>query len=125
MIAKLELDTYRHLVTYLLGVDSLRNFRQWFDATTWESVADSDLIGQIELGLAELSSGHRTESEFKEILHNFVPNVTLEIAPLQEPAAPLVTSGANNEFKTAQAAAGAISRNLDSRVGKLHEVGCG
>jgi hypothetical protein len=125
MIAQLELDAYRHLIAYLCGGDSLRNFRQWFDAATWESAADSDLIGQIELGLAELSSGHRTESELKESFHNFASNLTLEIAPFQEIVMPYITSGANNKLKTTAAAAGAISGNPDSPVGKLLAVGCG
>ena len=127
MIAQLELDTYRHLVAYLCGSDSLRNFREWFDAATWEHEAESDLIGQIELGLAELSSGHRTESELKEIFRNFASNLTLEIAPFRETVMLRITTGANNQLKTIRAAAGAgaISGNPDSPVGKLLEVGCG
>ncbi len=125
MIAQLELDTYRHLVAYLSGAAPLKNFRQWFDASTWEAAAESNMIGQIELGLAELSSGHRTEAEFKEILHNFVQIPTLEIPPFQERTLPCVTTGASNDFKMPRAAAATISASPDSRVGKLHEVVCG
>lgn len=120
MIAQLELETYRHLVSYLSGATSLRDFRLWFDAETWDCAADSDLIAQIELALAELSSGHRTESEFKQILHSFT-NLTLQIEPLQVTVAPFVTSGADNKLKQVQVAV-ATSTSPDSHVGRLREV---
>jgi hypothetical protein len=102
MTVQLELETYRHLVMYLNGLVSLREFRTWFDSNTWDQAAwESPLIGQIELALAELSSSDLTEHEFGELLRSSIPTVTLEIQPITEPGLPtVVTSTASNTTKS-------------------------
>ncbi len=101
MTAQLEVETYRRMVSYLAGQSSLREFRGWFDSSTWDqSQWDSPLIGQIELTLAELSSFKLTEQEFKEALRSSIPTVTLQIEPLAPLNSPtLVTRSASNTTK--------------------------
>ena len=118
MIAQLELQTYNRIVGYLSGNLSLSNFREWFDSNTWEHTGDSDLLGQIELYLAEFSSGHRSEPEFKEMLHSYLPDLTLHLDPFSEARETVVTS-ANNALRMLR---GPISRTLGSPVGLLREV---
>lgn len=55
---------------YLNGKSSLRQFREWFDVETWGLAAESDsparqLAGEIELRIAEFTSGHRTEEDLR------------------------------------------------------------
>jgi len=107
----LELAAYHRIVGYLNGHISLRDFREWFDSETWEQTADSDLLGQIELSLAELSSHHRSEDEFKETLHSYIRGeLTLHLNPHQE----LVETGTSNLIKTFPP--------LALLVGSIHEM---
>ena len=101
MTAQLELEVYRRLVAYLAGTASLRDFRWWFDGCTWnEAVWESRLVGQIELALAELSSGHRTEDDFKASLSNALPTITLTLDPIVAASLPSVTNTPSNDIKT-------------------------
>jgi hypothetical protein len=105
MTVQLELETYRHLVMYLSGLVSLRDFREWFDSHTWDQAQwESPLIGQIELALAELSSSNLTEHEFGELLRSSIPTVTLEMKPITGAnLPPLVISAASNTTKSISA----------------------
>ena len=38
-----------------------------------------DLVGDIELGLAEMSNGHRTESKFKSMMRNLIVSSNITI----------------------------------------------
>jgi hypothetical protein len=105
MTVQLELETYRHLVLYLRGAVSLRDFRRWFDSHTWDQTQwESPLIGQIELALAELSSSHLTEQEFVEVLRSSIPTLTLEMQPITQSNLPtVVISTASNVTKSLSA----------------------
>jgi elongation factor P--beta-lysine ligase len=66
-------DLQLHLSKYLSKETTLRQFREWFDDATWGVAAESDsplrrMAGEIELRLAEFTSGHLTESEMRKQL---------------------------------------------------------
>ncbi len=82
MAAQIELEVYQHLVGYLNGKEDLESFRIWFDRHTWDRHSwNSPLIGQVELALAELSSRHRTEEEFRDVLQSSLPRFTRQLSP--------------------------------------------
>ncbi len=117
---RLQFELYQHLVSYLSGKESLHDFRQWFDATTWDTeVWYSDLASQIELLLAEFSSGHRTEHELNELLGEAVTHSVIPIELFEPGAASVVTTGSVNPtvIKFSVAAA-----TLEPSAGKLREV---
>ena len=68
---RLDLKIYDQLVRYLAGQTTLRAFRDWFDASTWDMArqgASHDayrIAGEVELRLAEFSNGHWTEHELR------------------------------------------------------------
>lgn len=70
----LDLEIYNQLVDYLGGEKPLKEFRDWFDASTWqmhELGANRDaveLASEIELRLSEFSYGHWTEAELRNKL---------------------------------------------------------
>ena len=121
MIAQLELLVYRDFVSYLDGNLSFGDFRKRFDRGTWdEQIWKSNFLGQIELTLAELSNGDRTELEFRQAIESAFPNVTLELEPLGFVPLQTVlygTSGVNKFIGQV-----AIAKTPDSHVGKLHEA---
>jgi hypothetical protein len=54
---------------YLLGEQNLRAFQRWFMPFIWqEDRSASPLARAVELALAEYTSGHRTEPEFRLFL---------------------------------------------------------
>lgn len=72
-------DLQAHLTQYLNNTTTLKQFRAWFDQETWGLAAKSDshtrrLAGEIELRLAELTSGHLTEDELRKLLSAVVPD---------------------------------------------------
>lgn len=120
MNAQIEFSVYRNLVSYLSDTIPLTEFRRRFDTFSWDTEEwNSDLLSQIELALAEFSSGHRTEQELRDLLQVKWPTPTVQIEPLRNISAPLITSGANNQMVKPPVA---IVRSLDSSVGKLYEV---
>jgi hypothetical protein len=70
-------DLQSHLAGYLAGNSSLSEFRNGFDVETWGLAAQPDSLirqvaGEIELRLAELTNGHRSESDLRELLRPLV-----------------------------------------------------
>jgi hypothetical protein len=62
-----------HVQSYLTGDSSLGDFRDWFDKNTWGVAAKPHSpiyrpSGEIELRLAEFTSGHLSERELRELL---------------------------------------------------------
>ena len=62
---------------YLNGKSSLQQFREWFDVETWGLAGEADsparqLGGQIELCIAEFTSGHRTEEDLRAHLQSLL-----------------------------------------------------
>jgi len=62
------------LLDYLSGHQTLEGFRDWFDRYTWgiyeslEGTTSAELAAEIELRLAEFSSGHWSEAELQRQL---------------------------------------------------------
>ncbi len=80
MNAALELEVYRNMVRFLKGAMSLRDFRHWYDSASWDQeVWTSDLASHVELALAELTSGHRTEQDVLAAFSDAVSGVTLHV----------------------------------------------
>ena len=66
-------DVQRYLCDYLTRKISLSQFRDWFDVETWELDVEPEtprgqVVGEIELRLAEFTNGHRTEDDLRSIL---------------------------------------------------------
>lgn len=64
----------RYLASYLNREISLSEFRDWFDAETWDLDMEPNtplgqVVGEIELRLAEFTNGHRTEDELRAMLN--------------------------------------------------------
>ncbi len=88
----LELELYRRLVAYLSGLEQLRDFRQWFDAATWDQRPwNSALIGSVELTVAEYLSGDRSETEVRDAFFAAISNATLFV-PLSAPLSVITDS---------------------------------
>lgn len=90
MLEELDLEIFRYLAAYLAGEISLEQFRDWFDASAWQSEKSSDEAAQVtstvELRLAEYSNGHWTENELREQLFEVVrasPELLKSLAQLQ------------------------------------------
>lgn len=82
MKSLIDLEIHNQLVQYLAEDISLREFRNWFDASTWnmeQRGANHDaleLAGEIELRLSEFSNGHWTEVELRNMLLPLVRDYT-------------------------------------------------
>ena len=68
-----------HLSRYLSNATTLEEFRNWFDDETWGLAAEPDsptrrMAGEIELRVAEFTSGHLTEDELRKLLVPLVPD---------------------------------------------------
>lgn len=63
-IAQPDPEVRAWLSRYLDGQIVLAHFEEWFVPATW-GIADSDLVNEISLLLAEYSSGDRTEEELR------------------------------------------------------------
>lgn len=65
------------VMRYIAGLVSLRQFQEWFASQTWnvDPVAEAgdlrQLVNEIDLLLAEFSSGHWTEQELKDKLREY------------------------------------------------------
>lgn len=74
MQSRLDLEIHYQLVKYLAAEQTLSDFRNWFDASTWDieqsglSQDALDIVGEIELRLSEFSNGHITETELQQKL---------------------------------------------------------
>lgn len=96
MSTTLEYEIRAHLIDYLIGQVSLRDFETWFTAATWNAVghvarSTEDLIGEVALRLAEWSSGHRTTEEIHDLLAPLATNVVTDLGRSEA-----VRTGADN-----------------------------
>lgn len=94
-------DVQRYLTKYLSGGISLSQFRDWFDAETWDIDLQPDtplsqVVGEIELRLAEFTNGHRTEDELRYYLESLLPkadNADFQLNPeYVEPSVEMISS---------------------------------
>ena len=70
MTREIGLEIRDRLTRYLDGEISLRQFEDWFIPVAWASPqtvnqGTLELVGEIELRLAEFSNGHWTESQLR------------------------------------------------------------
>ena len=78
----LEFDIRDHLLAYLAGEISLRDFEDWFFPKTWEAdksgdTALLDLVYQIKLDWAEFTNGDWSESDLRSMLKSLAERVTI------------------------------------------------
>lgn len=86
---------------YLDNEISLRDFQVQFAAKSWDVEAHQDpaaeaLVYEIELRLAEYTSGHRTEAELQELLW---PIIVVRVYPGSPEPEPMRT-GSSTDFIT-------------------------
>jgi hypothetical protein len=71
-------EVREELTKFLAHAQTLDALNEWLGRNTWnihrESSAVRDLVGAIELRLAEFSSGHWDEKELREHLAALLPN---------------------------------------------------
>ena len=78
MNEKAELQIYDQLARYVGGEISLKDFRDWFDSSTWDQFRSPghedafELAAEIELRLAEFSNGHWSESDLRDKLKSLL-----------------------------------------------------
>ena len=82
----LEFEIRDHLLAYLAGEISLRDFEDWFFPKTWEvdkfgDTALLDLVYQIKLDWAEFSNGDWSEEELRSMLKSLAEKVTISSSP--------------------------------------------
>jgi len=70
-------EIYKKVIEYLNNEIRLPDLENWLLSNLGQilnlpSSPARDLAGDIELGLAEMSNGHRTESEFKSIMRDLI-----------------------------------------------------
>jgi len=73
MSSTLNAEIRERLVRYLAGEISLAAFQEWLVPRAWDveqsgNAAAIELANELELRLAEYTSGHRTEAELREAL---------------------------------------------------------
>jgi len=83
---RFEREIRRSLGRYLAGELSLSEFQEWFVPRAWDLDPSEDalayqLVGRIELLLAEASSGHWTEMELRENLESYTSVVEVRESP--------------------------------------------
>ena len=121
MNPQLELELYRRLVAYLSGGLQLREFRQWFDAATWDQQPwRSALIGSVELAVAEYLNGDRSETDLKAAFSDAISNATL-VFP--DSALVRVVTESESVIKTTPTW-GATVTILGSPAGRLRATEC-
>jgi len=113
MVPSLELEIREAVSQYIAGRVSLRQFQEWFASQTWnvDSVAEASdlrqLVNEIDLLLAEFSSGHWTEQELKDKFREYRRVVQpmkdlggIQWSAVQAPYVYVVTNGARGYEET-------------------------
>lgn len=94
-------DVQRYVANCLSGDISLSQFRDWFDAETWDLDLQPEtplgqVVGEIELRLAEFTNGHRTEDDLRYHLESVLPkadNADFQLKPeYVEPSVEMISS---------------------------------
>jgi hypothetical protein len=105
MESPLDMRIKSELTRYILGQKSLQEFREWFDSSTWDTELDdrstSDLIGEIELRLAEFSAGHLAENELRELLLTLIVDSPVRTGS-SNTTEPLITLSLGNSLVDTQ-----------------------
>lgn len=86
------------LSRYLNNASTLDEFRDWFDDETWGLAAEADsplrqMAGEIELRIAEFTSGHLTEAELRSQLESLLPVADFQLPVMYiEPTVEMISS---------------------------------
>lgn len=77
MVGGLEQSVREHLASYLAGEEPLHDFQEWFAPRAWDvareaSLEAHELVQEINLSLAEFTSGHLTAVELAQRLRPLV-----------------------------------------------------
>ena len=77
---------WEKLSAYARAEISFQQFNDWFIPFSWNAhrISDPafrDLIGEVQLRLAEFSSGHWTEEELRKFLRQLVPVQVFSLDP--------------------------------------------
>lgn len=93
MTTSLEIEIRQRLTHYLAGEASLQGFQTWLASATWnihqdEPQTTQDLAYEIELRLAEFTSGHWEEPHLQELLKPLVTRYSVAIGPAIEGGVP-------------------------------------
>ncbi len=77
MQPSLDREIRDHLLDYLKSAATLDQFKDWLISATWDSGDDSEstamqLTYEIQLALADQSTGITTESELRDVLSDLV-----------------------------------------------------
>ncbi|MBX3278529.1 MAG: hypothetical protein KF868_11060 [Acidobacteria bacterium] len=80
----LDLEIRQHLIDYLTEKVTIQEFQEWFVPATWDidqtdNQSAKDLANDIELALAEFTSGHLDEEELHRELLPLAQNVRMVI----------------------------------------------
>ena len=83
MIFQSDLEIQKQIGRYLNSEISFDDFEDWFVAHSWnyheaKNLIVLELVSEIELILAEFSSGHWTEDDLKERLRPFITTFTID-----------------------------------------------
>ncbi len=83
MMFQSDLEIRKQLGHYLNSGISLEDFEDWFVAHSWNyneaaNLILLELVSEIELLLAEFSSGHWTEDDLKERLRPIITSFTID-----------------------------------------------
>jgi len=93
MSSSLEQQIREAVLQYTADLVSLRQFQDWFASQTWDSLAETDavrrLVNEIDLLLAEFSSGHWTDQEVKSKLREYRPVIMPGVGGVVWTTAPL------------------------------------
>lgn len=78
----LEFEIRDHILAYIAGEISLRDFEDWFFPKTWEADKSGDtdlldLVYQIKLDWAEFTNGDRSEKDLRSMLKSSAERVTI------------------------------------------------
>jgi hypothetical protein len=97
-MAELEQELRGHLTSLVHGEEGLRAFQSWFVPAFWdETYLDPSavrLARQVELAIAEYTSGVWTLDEVKDVLHGLLGSPVVEAKWWDEnPFAPRVVTG--------------------------------
>ncbi len=92
----LDLEIREHLARYLVGESTLREFREWFIRATdrVDLRVESplrDLIGEIELRVAEFTSSHLGEDDLRSLLTPLIERYEIDMTHTRKSSATQVT----------------------------------
>lgn len=83
-------EIYKKAIEYLNNEIRLSDIENWLLSNLGQILslppcAARDLAGEIELGLAEMSNGHRTESQFVSMLSNLIESSNIVVSTATSP----------------------------------------